>query len=106
MILKEFKDIKKSDVLMMASDIVSNDDQITVLYSRPESEKTAVVEKNYLFNDGWYKETTHWYYRTSSDVRNSTDDYLTLEEMISEIMNFLDGDLEESESLRVFIETI
>ena len=108
MITKEFKveGIKKADVLMMASEIVSNDKQIVVLYSRPECGKTAVVEKNYTFNDGCYKKTTHWYYQTSSGVRNSSDDYLTLEEMISDIMSFLEGDLEEGESLKVFIETI
>lgn len=107
-IIKEFdKEAKKSDVLMMASEIVSNDTQIVVLYSRPESGKTAVTEYNYSF-DGWsYKKTTHWYYKTSSGVRNSTDNYLlNLEEMISEIMNFLEGGLEDGESLKVFLETI
>ena len=106
MIKKEFEKIEKKDVLMMASDIVSNDTQIVVLYSRPESGKTAVTEYNYEF-DGWdYKKTTHWYYRTSSGVSNSTDDYLTLDEMIIEIMSLTDGDLEDGESLKVFNETI
>ena len=109
MIIKELsKYIERTDVLMMASEIVSNGTQIVILYSRPESGKTVVLEKDYVFNvaDGYYKETTHHYYKTSSGVRNSTDNYLLLEEMIEEIMNFLDGDLEEGESLRVFIETI
>lgn len=106
-IIKEFsKEAKKSDVLMMASDIVSNRDaQIVVLYSRPESGKTAVREYNYEF-DGWdYKKTTHWYYKTSSGFRSSMSDYpLNLEEMISDIMEFLEGDLEEGESIEVFLE--
>ena len=108
MITKEFnrKEIKKADVLMMASEIVSENKQIVVLYSRPENGKTAILEKNYQYADGLYKETTHWYYRTSSGVRNSADNYLLLEEMIGEIMSFIDGDLEDGESLKVFIETL
>ena len=81
---KEFKlkEIGKSDVLMMASEIVSNDKQLVVIYSRPESGKTVVMEKDYVFNvaDGYYKETTPHYYKTSSGVRNSTDNYLSLDE--------------------------
>lgn len=108
MIKKEFKVVQKADVLMMASEIVSNDTQIVITYSRPENGKTAVIENNYVFDkSGYFKNTTHWYYKTSSEIRNFTDNYLTLEEMIDEIMVFInEGDFEDEESIRVFIETV
>ena len=107
MICKEFSGaIHKADALMMASEIVSNDTQIVIVYSREENGKVAVVEDNYVFDDGYYCNTTHWYYKTSSDVRNSTKNYLSLEEMVEEIIGHANHDLEDGESIRVFIETI
>lgn len=108
MILKEFNKVTKSDVLMMASDIVSNNHQIVVVLAVEENGKVAITEDNYVF-DGkseFYTHFTHWYYKTSSDVRNSTNNYLTLEEMVDEIVNYVNGDFEENETLKVFIETI
>lgn len=109
MIVKEFSgEIHKADVLMMASEIVSNDTQIVIVYSRQENGKVAVTEDNYVF-DGkseYYCNFTHWYYKTSSEVRNTTNNYLTLEEMVEEIVDYLNSDFEDGESIRVFIETI
>lgn len=109
MIIKEFSgEIHKADVLMMASEIVSNDTQIVIVCSREENGKTAITEDNYVF-DGkseYYCNFTHWYYKTSSGVRNSTNNYLTLEEMVDEIVEYVNGDFEDGESTRVFIETI
>lgn len=110
MILTEFSGaIHKADVLMMASEIVSNDSQIVIVYSRQEENgKVAVIEDNYVFDgkSGCYCHTTHWYYKTSSGVRNSTNNYLTLEKMVEEIIGHANYDLEDGESIRVFIETI
>ena len=108
MILKTFSGaIHKADALMMASEIVSNDSQIVIVYSRQENNgKVAVTEDNYVFDDGYYCNTTHWYYKTSSGVRNSTNNYLSLEEMVEEIIGHVNHDLEDEESIRVFIETI
>lgn len=109
MIVKEVSgEIHKVDVLMMASEIVSNDTQIVIVHSREENGKIAVTEDNYVF-DGkseYYCNFTHWYYKTSSDVRNTTNQYLTLEEMVEEIVDYLNSDFEDGESIRVFIETI
>lgn len=110
MIIKEFSgEIHKADVLMMASEIVSNDTQIVIVYSRQENNgRVAVTEDNYVF-DGksrFYCNFTHWYYKTSSEVRNTTNQYLTLEEMVEEIVGYVNGDFEENETLKVFIETI
>lgn len=109
MIIKEFSgEIRKTDVLMMASEIVSNDTQIVIVYSREENGKTAITEDNYVFDgkSGYYCNFTHWYYKTSSGVRNTTNDYLTLEEMVEEIVEYVNGDFEENENLKVFTETI
>ena len=107
MIKREFSGaIHKADALMMASEIVSNDSQIVIVYSRQENGKVAVIEDNYVFDDGYYCNTTHWYYKTSSGVRNSTNNYLTLEKMVEEIIGHANYDLEDGESIRVFIETI
>lgn len=107
MIKKEFCGfLHKADVLMMASEIVSNDTQIVIVYSREENGRVAVVEDNYVFDGYCYCNTTHWYYKTSSGVRNSTNNYLTLEEMVEEIIGHVNHDLEDGESIRVFIETL
>ena len=108
MIKKEFyREIQKVDALMMASEVVNNDCQIVIVYSRREdSGKVAVTENNYVFDGYCYCNTTHWYYKTSSGVRNSTTNYLTLEEMINEIIDRVNHDLEDEESIRVFIETL
>ena len=108
MIKREFSgEIHKADVLMMASEIVSNDSQIVIAYSRQEENgKVAVIEDNYVFDDGYYCNTTHWYYKTSSGVRNSTKNYLSLEKMVEEIVEYVNGDFEDGESIRVFIETL
>lgn len=109
MIVKKYSgEIRKADALMMASEIVSNDTQIVIVYSRQDNYKIAVTEDNYVFDSksGYYCNTTHWYYKTSSGVRNSTNNYLTLEEMVEEIIGHVNHDLEDGESIRVFIETL
>ena len=102
---KSYDEIEKADVLRMASAIVSDTQtQIVIIYSRPESGKTVVREYNYSF-DGWdYKKTTHGYYKSSSEFKTMSDDPLTLDEMIKDILTFLEGDLEDGESLKVFLE--
>lgn len=101
------KELTKADALKMASKIVSNNAKICIVYSRQENQRTVALEKDYVFDScGYYKRNSCSYYKTSSDVASYTDDYLTLDEMITELLDFCKGDLEEGESLNVFIETI
>lgn len=100
------KELTKADALKMASKIVSNNAKICIVYSRQENQ-TVAFEITYTFDTcGYYKKNSCSYYKTSSDVASYTDDYLTLDEMITELLDFCKGDLEEGESLNVFIETI
>ena len=108
MIKKEFNEkIRKVDALMMALEVANNDCQIVIVYSRKEgNDKVAVTEDNYVFDGYCYCNTTHWYYKTSSGFRNSTTNYLSLEEMVNEIIDRVNYDLKDEESIRVFIETL
>lgn len=93
----------------MASEIVSNNHQIVALDSKVEDGKIAITEDNYLW-DGeseFYTHFTHHYYKTSSDVRNTTVDYITLEELVEELVSYANAPLDYVEEwFRLFLETI